>query len=410
MISASLIIIGDELLEGKTTDFNFLYLITRLTEMGITISRISFIGDRQDEIEKLIKEFLLLSPVLFTIGGLGATPDDLTREAVSHLFNRPLLLDEATLKKIEDYYARLNVPVPEEATKQALYPQGALLLENPVGLCPGIVFKEGEKYLILLPGVFTETEKIFETGVLPFLETSFSLAPNYSCQIRTTGLTEAEIMERLAQMKRRLFRNCSVRYFPSILGVDLHLTTDKGKDFLEEMKREVINRLTPYVYGMGGVSLEEKVGELVLRRGLTLAVAESCTGGLLSDRLTNVPGSSNYFLGGVVAYTNEIKKMTLGVKEETLKRFGAVSKEVALEMANGVRERFGAGIGISITGIAGPAGGTPKKPVGLVWIGLATANKAFFKEFHLSGDRRAIKEMAVQRALDITRRYLEGCL
>ncbi len=406
-IKAGIIVIGNEILEGRVLDTNSLYISRRISEIGISPFRIAIVGDKKEMIEEEIKNQLVTCQIVFTCGGLGATPDDLTREALSRAFRRQLLLDEATLKKIEKDYKGKNQPVPEEATKQALYLQGSLLLENSVGISPGMIIQEGEKVVIALPGPVEEMKKIFETGVLPFLETTFPTKPILSVLIRTTGITEAEIMERLAHPKKK-FKSCPIQYLPSLLGVDIRISTEKDEALLAEWKKEIVNRLAPYVYGIGNVALEDKVGELLRKRKFTIAVAESCTGGLLANRITNTIGSSDYFLGGVVAYSNEIKKKALGVKEETLKRFGAVSEKTASEMAKGVRERFNAGIGIAITGIAGPTGGTPEKPVGLVYIGLAMVNKVISREFYFSGDRRMIKEQAAQSALDLIRRCLEG--
>ncbi|MEO0098413.1 MAG: CinA family nicotinamide mononucleotide deamidase-related protein [candidate division WOR-3 bacterium] len=407
MIKAGIVVTGEEVLRGDAYPTNSLYIARRLSEIGIATSRIVVVTNQKEILEEEIRRQLSSHQILFTCGGLGATPDDLIREVLSRIFRKPLLLDDATLKKIERFYGEKNIPVPEEATKQALYLQSSLLLENSVGISPGMIIQEGEKILIALPGPMEEMKKIFETGVLPFLETTFPLNPFPSVLIRTTGISEAEIMERLAHPKKK-FKNCLIRYFPSPLGVDIKITTEKDKDLLAEWQKEVINRLLPYVYGVGKITLEERVGKLLRQRGLTLAVAESCTGGLLGDRITNAIGSSDYFLGGVVAYHNEIKRRVLGVKEVTLKRYGAVSREVALEMARGVQEYFGAHIGLSTTGIAGPTGGSAKKPVGLVYIGLVTGNKALVRECHFPGDRRMVKEQAAQVGLDILRRYLEG--
>jgi nicotinamide-nucleotide amidase len=404
---AGIIVIGKGILEGKVSDSNSPYIAKRISEIGIAPGRVAILPDEKEVIEEEVKSQLAIFPIVFTAGGLGATPDDLTREALSAIFKKTLFLDEMTLKKVERFYKEKGLSVPESATKQALYLQGALLLENPVGISPGMIIRDGERTLIALPGVPEELQKIFETGVLPFLLTTFPTKPLFAVWIRTTGITEAEIMERLAHPKRK-FKSCTLEYFPSLAGVDIRITTDKDEGLLSEWKEEIITRLSPYVYALGNIPLEEKVGELLRKRELKLVVAESCTGGLLGHRITNSPGSSDYFLGGVIAYANEIKKSALGVKEETLKRYGAVSREVALEMAKGVRERFGAGIGLGVTGIAGPTGGSAKKPVGLVYIGLATINRTICKEFHFSGNRRMIKEQAAQSALDLLRRYLEG--
>ncbi len=408
MIKASIIAVGDEILKGQIYERNSSYIANQLFNLGIVPLRISAVGDNREVIREEIAYHLKFSDVIFITGGLGPTPDDLTKEVVSEIFKKNLLLDETTLKKIEEWYKRMNTPVPDEATKQALYPRGSLLLENPVGICPGLILKEKDKYLILLPGIPTELQKVFETGVLPFLETQFPLKPLFHSLIRTTGITESEIMEKISRIASKKFRDCLIKYQPSHLGVDISVITEKDKNRLLECAAEIKSRLTPFVYAVGNKTLEERIGEILRQRKWTIATAESCTGGLVGDRITNAIGSSDYFVGGVVAYSDEIKKLILGVREETLKKYGAVSKETVSEMAIGVREHFKANIGLALSGIAGPTGGTPIKPVGLVYIGLSTIKKNTYKECHFSGNRWLIKEIAAQTALDLLRRYLEG--
>jgi len=225
---AGIIVIGKGILEGKVSDSNSPYIAKRISEIGIAPGRVAILPDEKAVIEEEVKSQLAIFPIVFTAGGLGATPDDLTREALSAIFKKTLLLDEMTLKKVERFYKEKGLSVPESATKQALYLQGALLLENPVGISPGMIIRDGERTLIALPGVPEELQKIFETGVLPFLLTTFPTKPLFAVWIRTTGITEAEIMERLAHPKRK-FKSCTLEYFPSLAGVDIRITTDKDE-------------------------------------------------------------------------------------------------------------------------------------------------------------------------------------
>jgi competence/damage-inducible protein CinA-like protein len=408
--ACELLIIGNELITGQIVDTNSTFLARQLFELGVNLTRITTINDKKEIIEAGLKEALKRSDLIFTSGGLGPTPDDNTTAVAAKLLNRRLNLDESILKQIENYFAKINKVMPESLTRQALVPQGAVVLENPAGMAPGLILKHEDKVLILLPGVPIELEKIFGTGVAPYLESSYSLAPVLSRTIRTTNIAEAEIFEKISRCLRHYTappQGVEIAYLPQPTGVDIVITTEKDKKLLTACEKEMVSRLKPYIYGFNSTNLEDIVGQILRKKDLTLATAESCTGGLVADRITNVPGSSEYFIGGVVAYSNEIKKLICAVKQETLKKFGAVSKETAIEMATGIREHFKTNVGLSITGIAGPAGGTPEKPVGLVYLGIVTKRITKFEERRFSGNRRMIKEQSAMAALDLLRRTLE---
>jgi nicotinamide-nucleotide amidase len=407
MPSCEVLIIGNEIVTGRIIDTNSQFLAKKLFELGVDLTRITAITDKKEAIETGLREALGRSELVFTSGGLGSTPDDNTTVVAAKLFNRRLILDESILEQIEKYFAKLDKKMPESLTRQALVPQGAIVLENPVGMAPGLILKNENKVLILLPGVPIELEKVFATGVVPFLESSYSLQPILSKTIRTTNITEAEIFEKISRCFGH-YKTVEITYLPQPTGVDITIWTDKDKKLLTECGKEIVSRLKPYVYGFNSSPIEEVIGEILRKKRLTLATAESCTAGLVADRITNVPGSSIYFIGGVVAYSNDIKKLICGVKQETLKKFGAVSKETALEMAIGIKGQFKTDIGLSISGIAGPAGGTPGKPVGLVYLGIASKSDAKFEERRFSGNRRMIKEQAAMAALDLLRRTLES--
>lgn len=407
---AELLILGDEIITGKVTDTNSRFLAKKLFELGCNLTRTTILGDSKETIEVGLKEALSRCDLVFTAGGLGPGPNDNTVSVVAKILNRRLDLDEGLLKQIENYFVKLNKKMPETAIREALIPQGAIIIENPSGTAPGLILKQNGKTLILLPGTPIELEKIFLTGVIPYLETSYLLTPIFSRTVRTTNLTESEIYEKISSYSVH-HKTLKITYLPQLTGVDIMLWTDKDKKILTASEKEIVLRLKPYVYGFDTTSMEETVSQLLKKKNLTLATAESCTAGLVADRITNVLGSSEYFIGGVVAYSNEVKKLICGVKQETLKRYGAVSKETALEMANGIKQCYKTDIGLSVTGIAGPSGATKGKPVGLVYLGIAAkfiTGGLQYEERIFSGNRRMIKEQASFAALDFLRRTLGG--
>lgn len=406
MLKTYIIVIGDEILSGRTLDTNSHYLAKRLADLGITPSSIIAIGDDKQIIEQTIATTLEKADIVFVSGGLGPTADDKTIVSVANVLKRKLIIDEQILNKVEKQLNQQGKTAPELATKQALVPQGAIVLDNPVGQAPGIILKHNNKILILLPGVPIELEKIFETSVVPFLHDTYELKPDWTINLRTANILEIEIAERISEALKK-YREIKVAYLPAITGVDIKITGIKDKKTYYHLKQELLTRLKPHVYADTQETIEEVIGRLCQKKQVTVSVAESCTGGLIADRITNVPGSSEYFIGGVVAYSNAIKKLICNVKSETLKRFGAVSKETVIEMAIGIKDKFSTDIGISVSGIAGPTGATEKKPVGLVYIGIATRKSRSYEEHKFLGNRRMIKEKAAMAALDLLRRNLE---
>lgn len=408
MPACEVLIIGNEIITGRIADTNSNFIARKLFELGINLTRITTINDKKEIIEAGLKEALKRSDLIFTSGGLGPTPDDNTTAVAAKLLNRRLNLDESLLTRLEKYFAKLKKTMPESLTRQALVPQGAIVLENPAGMAPGLILKQENKALILLPGVPIELEKIFVTGVVPYLDClgQFAAPPQAARTIRTTNIAEAEIFEKISRYFTH-HKTVEIAYLPQPSGVDIVISTEKDKKLLAACEKEIVSRLTPYVYGFNSTNLEEIVGQILRKEDLTLATAESWTAGLVVDRITNVPGSSEYFIGGVVAYSNDIKKLICGVKQETLKKFGAVSKETVIEMAAGIKEHFKTNVGLSISGITGPTGGTAEKPVGLVYLGIATKRGTKFEERMFSGNRRMIKEQSAMAALDLLRRTLE---
>ena len=405
MLTCEVLIIGNEIITGRIADTNSSFIARKLFELGINLTRITTINDKKEIIEAGLQEALNHSDLIFTSGGLGPTPDDNTTAVAAKIFNRRLILDESLLEQLEKYFKKINKTMPESLTRQALVPQGAIVLENPVGMAPGLILKNENKGIILLPGVPIELEKIFVTGVIPYLETSYRLKPIFSRTIRTTNITEAEIFEKISRYFTR-HKSVEIAYLPQHTGVDIVIWTEKDKKVLSACEKEIVSCLKEAVYSFNSTGIEEIVGQILRKKDLTLATAESCTAGLVADRITNVPGSSEYFIGGVVAYSNDIKKLTCGVKQETLKKFGAVSKETVIEMAIGIKEHFKTSVGLSISGVAGPAGGTLEKPVGLTWIGISANLFDQAWKFVFPGDRLAIKEQTAENALILLVKYL----
>jgi len=409
-MKAEIITIGGELLDGSQVDLNASYLGSRLTSLGALVVRISTVPDAVDDIEEATSHALDRADLVITTGGLGVTADDRTKQAVARLFGRKLVLDEDVLERVRATFEARNVPMPEINIAMAMLPEGARSIENQRGTAPGLLFERGDTLLFVLPGVPVELRSMFENFVSPFLEGRGLRRLAQERLIRTTGLAESEIAERIEQLARRLART-DVVYLPSATGVDLKVigsgqTPVEAAKTAEKSQEKIATKLEPYVYARGDESLEKVVGYLLSMGGSTLSVAESCTGGRVGWRLTRVPGSSAYFKGGVIAYSDDLKKRLLGIKAGVLKKHGAVSEDTALAMARGVREKCATDYGLAITGVAGPGGGTETKPVGMVFIAVAAEAGEHVRERRLAGGRGSIRRAACQAALDLLRRLL----
>lgn len=414
MIKAEIIAIGTELLTGDDTSENSSFLSRELTRLGCLVRWKSIVSDDPKDIEMALVQAASRASVIVTTGGLGSTEEDVTRKAVSHATGRRLILHEKLLGQLERRFAQRQKPLPISLSRQALIPARAHVLPNSLGTAPGFALHWGECYLLCLPGVPQEMRQVFEDCARPYLERLKHRAAILIRVLRTTGLAESEIVERL----KDLFRLPKADRGPITLGlvarltgVDLHLR-GMGRSESEVLRvlppwmEKVRERLGEAVYGVDDETLEAVVGRLLVERGLRLAVAESCTGGLIGHRLTNVPGSSAYLNFVSVCYSNSSKTEVLGVPPRLLSEQGAVSAPVAAAMALGVRERSRTDLGLAVTGMAGPTGATPDKPVGLVFFALSSVSgiQTHFTQFR--GDREAIKEQAAQSALDLLRRYL----
>ena len=410
-MEAILISIGNELLNGRTTNTNATFIAGKLFEIGIRTRKVVTIGDDQEGIRQALGEALTEADLVILTGGLGPTHDDVTKKAVADYFDAPLALDPAILKRVEDRFRKRGMAMPEVNRNQALVPRGARILENPIGTAPGLHFSRQGREVFVLPGVPKEMKALVEGAVLPYLSRKTGRQSTRVEQFRTTGIAESRLYEKLKDLLDA-HPEFEVAFLPKFTGVDIRVIF-RGKvaenaQRWQAFEHALVERIGQYIYARGQEELEAVVGRLLRENKLTLAVAESCTGGLLQDRITNVSGSSTYFLGGMVTYSNQSKMQLLGVQEASLANYGAVSEVVAREMAAGVQRIFQASYALSTTGIAGPTGASPTKPVGLVYVGLAGPEGVVARRFQFVQDRRLNKELAAQAALDFLRRALLG--
>lgn len=397
------IAIGNELLSGRTADSNFVELARMLGEIGVRFHRHLTIGDDRAVIRAALAAEAPGASLIVVTGGLGPTADDLTREAIADFAGVPLREDPATAARLAARYAEYGRSFEGTARRQALQPEGVTLLPNPVGLAPGLWLEREGGVICAFPGVPGEFRRMVRESLIPRLLATRRFPETVTAVVRTVGLPESEIADRLEAVGI-----AELAYLPHSGTVDLRLVArgPEARAQAAAFATQVSARLGAAVYGHGEETLAEVVGRQLREQGLSLAVAESCTGGLLGAELTRAAGASDYFLGGVIAYANAVKIAQLQVPAALLTTHGAVSAEVAMAMASGVRKAFGSDLGLAVTGIAGPSGGTPEKPVGRVFLGLATAASAAHRQLDLRGERTLIQDRAALFALDFLRRHL----
>lgn len=407
-IIAEIVTIGDEILYGQITDTNSQWLAEQLDLLGIKVKRKISVGDEMQELLQIFRESESRADLILLTGGLGPTSDDITKPALCQYFGCGLKTDENVLSHIEGFFARRNRPILEANKRQAEIPSVSEALFNRLGTAPGIWIEREGKIFISLPGVPYEMKEIVTTGALPRLKTFFQTPIIYHKVVRTVGIPESFLAETIKDWECQLPSHIKLAYLPSPAGVKLRLTA-KGnqKSELEAETSRQIDLLKqliePYIYGYDGLELEQAIGHLLKEKGRTLATAESCTGGAVAALVTSVSGSSAYFLGSVVAYSNEVKEKMLGVKYSTLEKHGAVSEQTVIEMAEGVRLSLGSDIGIATTGVAGPTGATSEKPVGTVWIAYSDATKTIAKKLQLTSERSLNIKLTVTQVLNLLR-------
>lgn len=410
-LPVELVSTGSELLSGRTLNRHAQTLGERVRALGLSLVRDTTVRDDIPAIREAVQSALSRVDVVFMSGGLGPTSDDVTREALAELLGRKIVLDQVSLDVMQRRYDRIGRRMTEQSKRQALIVEGGEALSNSVGLAPGERLEFGGKVLFVLPGPPDEFHAVLEDHIVPWLKQRYaSVAPAAEKIFLTCGIAEAEVARRFEEAGLAP-AGIEIGYCAAPGRVEVRLTSAHGDEkAVEAAGAEARKLIGEFVFAEDRRLMEEVVGQLLRDQGATVAVAESCSGGLLGHRLTALSGSSEYFVGGVVAYSNDVKVQQLGVKPETLKAFGAVSEETAREMAVGVRERFGVDFGVSVTGIAGPTGGSVEKPVGTVFVGVADRSHAWARRFLFPGNRVRIKEWSTQMALDLLRRRLANLL
>ena len=407
MSSVELVAVGTELLLGQLVDTNTSHIAAALAENGIDCYASHAVGDNRERIAQLVREVLERADGIISTGGLGPTVDDLTKEAVADAFGLDLVLDENALAEIEGFFTSIGRTMRENNRKQAFLPAGSYPLVNPHGTAPGfIAFRADGKFAACMPGVPREMKPMLAERLLPWLRSHFSVREGIVTRVlHTVNIGESEIDHRIADLFASS-ENPKIAVLAHDYRCDVKImakaaSTASARASIAPLEEELRSRLQGHVFGIDAMTLEGAVLAALDERGESLAVAESCTGGRVAAAITGVPGASRRFLGGIVAYDNAVKQLQLGVPEEILARFGAVSEECALAMARGVRARLGAKIGISTTGIAGPEGGSAEKPVGTLYVAVADARGERAWTLRLRGDRAAIQARATTAALGL---------
>jgi nicotinamide-nucleotide amidase len=407
---AEVITIGTELLHGYVTNRNFETIARELSRVGVEVVFHTTVGDDSERMADSFRAAVHRADVVVATGGLGPTPDDITRKTIATVFRRRLVLDETVLDQIRGRFRSRGIEMPALNESQALIPRGARVIENLRGTAPGLHFSHQDTEIFVLPGVASEAEQMLTQYVVPCLKAHPQALRIGQRVVRTIGLPESAVAERLLGFEAEE-PEVRLAYLPHTSGVALTLTAASRdaavvQALLGRAEARVVERLGSHVYGGEADTLSAVVGRLLSERGLTLATAESLSGGSIGAAVTATPGSSRYFLGGVVAYADDAKEALLGVDGRTLRRHGAVSAEVAERMAAGARSRLSADIGLSATGIAGPEGGTAEKPVGLVFLGLATEEGVRTSRHVFGGSRGEVVARTASYALDLVRRHL----
>ena len=400
---AEIITVGTEILLGDIVNTNSQFLAKELANLGVEVYYQGTVGDNEDRLLESLEESLHRSDMVITTGGLGPTKDDLTKETAAKLFNQELVFHEESWREIEAYFNKLGKVPTENNKKQAYFPKEAIVLKNNNGTAPGAILKKDNKTVIVLPGPPREMKPMFEESVKPYLQylTDDILV---SKTLRFYGIGESSLENAIIDIINEQ-SNPTIAPYAKDTEVTLRIT---AKAISEEVAMDLINpvidkiedRVGQYIYSQGESTLEDTVAEMLVNKNLTISVAESCTGGMVSSNLINYPGISSVFMEGCITYSNEAKMKSLGVKKETLDKFGAVSEETAREMAEGIARRYNTNIGISTTGIAGPEGGTKEKPVGLVYFGIYINGKVKAKRYIFNGSRQQVRLRATKTILN----------
>lgn len=409
-IHVELVGVGYEIINGNILDINSPFLARRLMSLGFEVKKITSVGDNDVSLAEVIADAKEKRGIIIVSGGLGPTFDDITKKIVSRVLGRTLVLNQKVLDDVENSLKVRGVKPSPGFERQALFPLRSEPIPNVSGIAWGFHIACKAAHFFFLPGVPSELEEMFEKGVVPIIEREFNLAGAPRRYLfKVFGLKESEVERRLQDI---LKESSEVRFSIRVNFPEVHLelsglgSSERCQEVVIKFAGKVENRLFPYIIARNDETIESVVGELLEKNGLTLFLAESCTGGLIGHRITAVPGSSTYFLGGIIAYNNSVKEKVLGVSPTTLNECGAVSMETVIEMAKGAKYLENADIGLAVTGVAGPGGGSEDKPVGMVFIALYDGESASCEKFRFYGDRDEIKSLSSYWALELLRRYL----
>jgi len=411
-MKAELIFTGSELLLGHITNSHAQFLGKRLSEIGIEVTLHTTVGDDRERLEYVLRQAMARTGLIIITGGLGPTTDDITVETLAGILGLPIVLHAESLAKIKERYKERGMEMTKSIIKQVYVPKGAVILPNITGTAPGTLIDKGSQIIVALPGPPNELIPMFENQVVPFLSGKVAGGPVASYKVfKLTGISESAVQDLIGDLGGQ--SNPGIAYVAKPGEIQVRIAAhanspEPAAKMVAELSEKIKKRLGDYIFSCDEEVLEEVIGKMLFERGLSIGVAESCTGGMIAAKLTEVPGSSGYFLGGVVSYSNEVKNKVLGVPAEILESYTAVSKEVASAMAQGVRKLTGADLGLATTGIAGPGGGTPDQPRGLVHICIAGTGGTCCREYRFPGIRMAVRQGATNAALSMVRLYLMG--
>lgn len=397
--------IGDELLSGKTVNTNANYISLVLDGLGCEIVKQVTVADRKNDILDCLTDlFKMPIDLILCTGGLGPTSDDITLDVIFSFFNSKKLFDDKYWIKLMNKFSNIGIPISKSNKKQAVVPDNGSIIPNSIGTARGFQFEKNKIVFIAMPGVPSEMQAMMNDTIIPMVESKI-VKSKYVATIRTTGAAETILYDLIN--KNNDDDNINIGYYPSVYGVDIRLV---GKDLnkLNNIKENIANTVSDYYYTFSEHNLEEIVVNKLIKHQFTIATAESCTGGLIGNRITEVPGSSNVYKGSIVAYSNSVKINNLGIDKNNLEKYGAVSREIAGEMARQVRKTFNSKIGVSTTGIAGPGGGTKEKPIGLVYVALSSKEDLVIKKYNFHSNRNKNKIRSSQAVLKIIQDYCEN--
>ncbi len=413
-MNAHIITIGDEILIGQTINTNAAFIGEQLINIQINLKKSSVVADKEEDILKEFKECMDENDLVIVTGGLGPTHDDITRKCIVKFFHTELVQNIEVLEDIKNLLSKRRREITKINEDQALVPKIAKIIRNEHGTAPGMWIEKDSKIFVVMPGVPYEMASMMESFVIPELKERLAEVgfKEKRDTLLTTGIPESVLYEKLGDINE-LLKDAKLAFLPSQFGVKIRITVkeedeEKANNKLVEIEQKIRNKIGRYIYSKKNETLEQVVGRLLSERGLTLAIAESCTGGLISHMLTNISGSSKYFERGIISYSNASKVEILRVNEDTISEYGAVSLEVSRQMAEGVKSTSGTDLGLAVTGIMGPTGASIDKPIGLVYIGLCDEKVCTAKKFNFGDDRLLNKQRTAQAALDMLRRYLLG--